>query len=99
MRIKALVEARAGEVRQIGRCLKVVWDSAASSRYSGVNLGEKNYGHIYHGEGEGDDGITIGAREAAGTDAGAVIGKVTGVGRSQSGKDGEGENVFHFENI
>ena len=52
---------------------------------------------MYHREGEGDDGIIVGARKAAGPDTCTVISQITGVGGSQSSKDGEGKDVFHFE--
>ena len=52
---------------------------------------------MYHRQGEGDDGIIVGARKAAGPDTRTVISQITGVGGSQSSKDGEGKDVFHFE--
>ncbi len=51
----------------------------------------------YHSAGEGDDGFTAGARDAAGSEAGGIIGQVTDIGGSQANKDGDGENILHFE--
>lgn len=51
----------------------------------------------YHRYGEGDDGVTVGARDAARSETRGKISQVATISRSQAGKHGEGENVFHFE--
>ena len=55
--------------------------------------------NTYHREGEGNDGVTSCAHNAAGSKTSGVIGQVASIGASQTHKDGEGENVFHFESI
>ena len=55
--------------------------------------------NTYHREGEGNDGVTPCAHNAAGSKTGGIIGQVAGIRCSQTQKDGERENVFHFESI
>ena len=40
--------------------------------------------------GEGDDGVTVGARDATRSETGSVISQVASIGRSQAGKEGDG---------
>lgn len=42
---------------------------------------------IYHGDGKSHDGVTVGARDAAGPKTSTVICQVAAIGGSQSGKD------------
>lgn len=55
--------------------------------------------YAYNREGQGNDGVTRRARDAAGSEPGGIIGQVAGICCSQSQKGGEGENVLHFENV
>lgn len=73
----------------------IAWKSRVGPRYG------KTCGNCtYHREGEGDNGVIVGARDAAGSETGGEIGQIAAVGRGETGQEGEGENVFlHFENI
>lgn len=53
----------------------------------------------YHSEGEGNNGVTPCAHNATRSETGGIIGQVASIGAGQTHKDGEGENVFHFESI
>ena len=53
----------------------------------------------YHREGEGNDGVTRRACNAAGSKPSGIIGQIASVGGSKAREDGEGEDILHFESI
>lgn len=55
--------------------------------------------HRYHREREGNDGVTRRVSNAAGSKPGGIIGQIAPIGACQTRKDGEGENILHYESI